>query len=399
MKQLTIWLILLSFSSILLAGCWDREELNEISLITGMAIDKGKNAKYRLSLEGVNAAELNPQTRGQGTPSIVFGLEGNTIAELAHKTNIGFSRKAIFSHMRTVVISDQIAGAGTLEFLDFMERDREIRNDFNIVIATDCQAVDVLRILYPLQKISTAKIHIQMGTLLKDWGGDPNIRLREFVNAIVSKGRQPVAAVVSIRGSKEKGASADNMQKPTPDAIVEVKGLAVFKGEKMSGILPLQFSRVYLWTQDQLRQTSISVPCQKNKFLNMRVYNSNTNVEVTTEKGKPVIKVGIKVETRLDGSHCLDDIEKVETTMKFETLTADYIRKEVASAISTIQKKYKADIFGFGEKMHISDPKYFNKVKEHWDEEFARAQVKVQVIAKLRRTGLNTNSFLQQMKK
>ncbi|WP_134682781.1 Ger(x)C family spore germination protein [Brevibacillus migulae] len=399
MKQLTIWLILLSFSSITLAGCWDREELNEISLISGMAIDKGKNAKYRLSLEGVNAAELNPKTRSQGTPTVVYSIEGNSISELAHKTNIGLSRKAVFSHMRTVVISEQIARAGMLEFLDFMERDREIRNDFNIIVATECQAVDVLRMLYPLQRISTAKIHVQLDTLTKDWGGDPNIRLKDFVNAIVSKGREPVAAVVRIRGSKEKGASVDNIQKPTPDGLVEVIGFAVFKGEKMLGILPVHYSRVYLWTQDKLRRTSLTIPCQKNAYLNMRVYNSNTNVEVAYENGKPVIKVGIKVETRLDGSECEDPLEKVETTMKYETLTADYIRKEVASAIATIQKKYKADVFGFGEKMHIYAPKYYNKVKNQWDKEFARAQVKVQVIAKLRRTGLNTNSFLQQMKK
>ena len=48
-----------------------------------MAIDKGKNEKYKLTIEAINATELNDKTAGGNSPSVVYSLEGNTVEELA----------------------------------------------------------------------------------------------------------------------------------------------------------------------------------------------------------------------------------------------------------------------------------------------------------------------------
>ena len=95
--------------TLLLTGCWDQRELSNITIVTGMAVDKGKKGKYKLTVEAINATELNDQTAGGNSPSVVYSLEGNTIAELAYKMNIGLSKNLIYSHMRVFVISKDIA--------------------------------------------------------------------------------------------------------------------------------------------------------------------------------------------------------------------------------------------------------------------------------------------------
>ena len=50
-----------------------------------MAVDKGKNGKYKLTIEAINATELNDQTAGGNSPSVVYSLEGDTIEELSSK--------------------------------------------------------------------------------------------------------------------------------------------------------------------------------------------------------------------------------------------------------------------------------------------------------------------------
>ena len=42
------------------------------------------------------------------SPSIVYSLEGNTVAELV-KMNIGISKSLVYSHMRVFVMSKDIA--------------------------------------------------------------------------------------------------------------------------------------------------------------------------------------------------------------------------------------------------------------------------------------------------
>lgn len=74
------WLnyLFLIFLIILLAGCWDRKELGDVSIVTGMAVDKGENAKYRLTVETTEAREVNYQTASGLAPSFVYSLEGDT---------------------------------------------------------------------------------------------------------------------------------------------------------------------------------------------------------------------------------------------------------------------------------------------------------------------------------
>ena len=71
------------------------------------------------------------------------------------------------------------------------------------------------------------------------------------------------------------------MKKAHPDAIVVIDSMALFKGEKLVGFLSVEDTRNYLWTQNQIENTSISVPCRDNQFAALRITDS-----VTTVKGR-----------------------------------------------------------------------------------------------------------------
>ena len=83
-------LLCLIAMTLLLTGCWDQRELSDITIITGMAIDKGEKGRYKLTIEGINATELNSKTAGGNSPSIVYSLEGDTIAELSQQNEYWF---------------------------------------------------------------------------------------------------------------------------------------------------------------------------------------------------------------------------------------------------------------------------------------------------------------------
>jgi spore germination protein KC len=137
------------FCGFVLVGCWDQQELADISLVTGIALDKGKKAKFDLTVEVINTKELTTKTQAGNAPSLAFTLEGNTVSELAQKMNVGVSKRLIYSHMRTLVIDEKVAREGILDFLDFLDRNREIRGDFNLLVSRGVKAADVLKITYP----------------------------------------------------------------------------------------------------------------------------------------------------------------------------------------------------------------------------------------------------------
>lgn len=392
MRRNLLGLIVLS---LLLTGCWDQRELSTIAIVTGMAVDKGKSGRFKLSVLGLNAAELNEQTAQGNSPTALYSLEGDTIAELGQKMNIAFSKNLIYSHMKVFVISKDIAKGGMLKFLDYLERNREIRDDFYVVLAKEGEAKDILNVINILQKDAALKLDSQLEQALKVWGLAPDVKLNNFIDAITSPGRQPVMVAVRVDGDAKKGASVDNMKKPEPEGIVIIDSLALFHDEKLSGFLSEEDTRNYLWTQNKIDQTTMSVPCEKKKYATVKVSDSVTRLKGKIQNGQPKIRVDISMESFLMGTDCGYPMDKPESYKKIEKHTEQFIQKSINKTIKTVQNDYGVDIFGFGEVVYRQDYKQFKKVKDQWDKAFQDAVVDVHVNVVLNNAGIRTKGVFE----
>lgn len=389
-------LILLATFLLFLSGCWDQNELNELSLVTGLGIDKGKEHKYLLTAEVLNPPSLDPDTLGAQTASIIYSLEGDSIAELTKKMNVGFTRKLIFSHLRTVIVSKELAKEGNLVFIDFFEADREIRNDFNLIIANNTTARNLLKITYPIQRVSSLKFNTQLATMIEEWGGAPEIRMKDYINALVSPGREPVLVNINLDGSPEKGDSMENMEEVDLHSIATINGLSIFNGMKYQGELPIKHTRNYLLLQNKLKKTSITAPCgDKDKVMTARIIGSNTDIAAKYQNDQPHFDIHIDLEGRIELIQCQADITKTATYLEIEEKYNKTFENEIKETIEILQEQYGLDIFGLGEHMERQDYKNFKKVRENWNEEFAKADINVNVNLKLRRAGLITNPVFE----
>jgi spore germination protein KC len=188
------------------------------------------------------------------------------------------------------------------------------------------------------------------------------------------------------------------MKQLTPPAIVELVGMSVFKGQKLLGYLSLDDTRNYLWTQNKLNLTDYSIPCGKNKFMTIRVFRSSSKTKASVQNGTPHFTIYINAETQLNEAQCKGDLNTIKTYDELEKKTEEFIENDVARTIKRTQKKYKVDIFGFGDYMKHGDYPYYKKVKAHWDQEFSRATFDVKATVTLRRSGIRTKGFLPEIK-
>jgi len=395
--------ILLPFLALLLflTGCWDREELDEIAIVAGIAVDKGEEKKYRMTVEVVNSAEFGKQSAQGNAPVNIYTLEGNSLSELSNKMNVGLTRKLVFSHTRVLYISEEVAREGIFGFLDFLDRSGQFRNDFSIVITSGYPASTFTKITYPVQKSPSLKLSTQIETLTDEWGGNPDVQLYDFITSLISKGINPVAGIISIRGDPEKGQSVENNKEIDPGALVLADGMAVFKGDKMVGKLSLNETRGYLWTKE-LRSTSLSIPCDsedanttnKNEFfLDVRVIRSKVNLESKYKNDRPKIKVKINAEAKIQGTQCPKDLTKIDVYSDQEKLVEKFVKAEISQLIKKVQKEYEVDIFGFGDALNRQDHNKYKEVENRWDEEFAKADLDVEVDLQLLRAGIKSKSF------
>ncbi|MGG3800949.1 Ger(x)C family spore germination protein [Metabacillus fastidiosus] len=377
-----------------LTACWDHKELNDIGIVSGIAVEKGETDKYRFTVEVINASELSKQGAQGNTPVISYSLEGNSISELTTKVMKGLMRSPDYSHTRVVVIDEEIAKEGLLEFLDFFERTGEIRNDFNIFVSKGVKASDVITVVDPVQKVPGIKMNTQAQNFFKEWGGDPNVRMTDFIRALTSKGRNPVAQAVTIEGNPAVGKSVENNKEVVPPANFVLDGLAVFKDDKLAGMMSVEDTRNYLWTQN-LKRTILTASCeQDNRYIDVHIVSSKTEKNVQYKNGRLYINLKIDGEAKLLGTQCSQDLKLIKTMSLYE----DYMNKEISKLIKgTIEKaqsEYHSDIFGFGEVLRRQDYKSFKKLQDEWDEIFTEAEVNIVSDLHLRRAGIRNRSSI-----
>jgi spore germination protein KC len=396
-KKIAVTLLI---SCLFLTGCWDNIELNDIAIVTGMGIDPGKDKKYRLTVGYVNPAQFSKQNPSQGAPVSSFSLEGNSLPEIAARMNIGVSRRLVFSHTRAIYINEDIAKEGVSAFLDSLERSGQFRNDFNILITQGHDAEKFTMINDPLEKVPSLKTQKQIKTIVEGWGGDPRVRLTDFINAIVSKGRSSVATKVIIKGNPEKGKNAESNMSVEPEANILLDGMGVFKHDKLLGFLTLEETRNFNWTQ-QLDHTMVSIPCRDNddddekekQYFDLVVTNNKPNLKTYYQGDTPQLKVNIYAEGRINSMQCPEDLTKLSIYEDMEEKSAKYIENVIMETIKKVQDDFGVDIFGFGEALHRQHYQKSKEVEDNWDEEFKRAEVEVTAKVAIRRSGIRNRGF------
>ncbi|MFC5450129.1 Ger(x)C family spore germination protein [Paenibacillus aestuarii] len=382
---------------ILLSGC-NTVEVNNLFVAFGMALDKGEHMKWKLSVQIINPSEMGKKSGGGSIPAIVYSQEGNTVEELRRKLNVGLPRKVIYSHVRIFALNEEVAREGNLDFLDFLERDWELRDDFNMVLVTHGTALEAISTIIPGGISPSTKLFRQSGNLNHEWGGDPQVKMKDMIEAFSSEGRDPVMESVAVQGNAEAGSKDENLKSDNLRNNVILTGLGVFNKQKLVGHLNLDDTRNYLWTQDMIKNTVLSVPCQDNEHFDVNVYDSGTKIKAFYDGGKPHVIVQIFINGNLDGMSCKADLSEPQTYLKLEQLAGQQLQASLEHTMNKVQDEFGADIFGFGEDLYRQDTAAFKKVRNNWNEAFKRAELRADVAVHLRRTGLKMKSYKDEFK-
>jgi spore germination protein KC len=384
----------------LLGGCWNHRELNQLAIALGLGIDKVGD-KYRLSVQVVDPEQVAAKKGGaaaERTPVILYSVTADSVFEAVRKMTIASPRQIYPAHLRILVFGESAARDGIGKILDAISRNWEFRTDFFIIVAKGTTAFDIMDSLTQLEKIPAMKLFSSLRTSDKIWGPTTSVTLDKLVTQLITKGKEPVLTGIQSFGDRSKGGTLENVKRTKPAERLRYGGLAVFKRDKLIGWLNQRDSLGYAYVNDIIRSTPNRVPCSKGRNIMLDVIRSKTKMKGDVVNGKPRIKVMVRQEANVEEVHCKIDLMKPETISELEKKANQHVKALIEHAVKTVQKKYKADIFGFGEEIHRSDPKAWKKLKDNWDAKFAQLPVTVEVDTKIRRLGTVGNPLIKEIK-
>lgn len=401
MKKKSACLLLILTLVLLLTGCWNRRELNELAIVVGLGIDK-QGDRFRVSVQVVDPGAVSSSKGGsQGAPATLYTVEADTIFEAIRKITTISPRKMYFSHLRICVIGESVATEGMAKTLDFLSRDPQLRSDFYLVVTKDNSAEDTLKMMTPLDKIPANNLFSSLESSEENWSPSMTVTLDELIAALTSEGRQPVLTGLRIVGNKEMGESSSNIEMIDPHARLKYSGLAVFRKDKLIGWLNETESRGYNFILGKVQSSVGFVACPGGGKVVNEIIRTQTSMKGSVNRKEPQIHIKVRVEANVGEVECNSlDLTKPSTIYEIEKRAEEKIEEIMQSTVRKAQKMYKADIFGFGEAIHRADPKAWNTLKKNWDlEHFADLPVHIKVDFRIRRLGTVGSSFMQDLKK
>lgn len=134
-RKAVVCIILLAMI-VLLGGCWDKVEIDELSIVTATAIDKHDDGQVEISLEIFIPKSLSGSSQGGGggaesgggQTTMVVSHKGKNMADALSKLEAELPRRIFWGSCKVFIFGTAAAKDGIQHYLDFLLRHPQPRN-------------------------------------------------------------------------------------------------------------------------------------------------------------------------------------------------------------------------------------------------------------------------------
>lgn len=378
MVRRIVHLIGIIFISLLLTGCWDKREINELAIATAISIDK-KDDEYHVAAQVVLPTELSMKGGMGSSPVTLYEASGKSVNEAIRKLTQVSPRIIYLGHLRVVVISEELAKEGIATAVDFLSRGWELRSDFYMIVSKGRDAKEILNVQTSLEQIPSNELYNILHTSEANYSSTVAVNFFELKTNLERDGKEGVLTGVEILGDPKKGSSKQNVEMIIPDAKIKFKELAVFKKDKLVGWLDEQESRGFNEATNQVKSTIGLVSCPDGGEVSIHTKKYNSKIKSKKTSNNPEIEIKVNIVANLGEVSCDIDLTKEKTIEMLQKEYEKVVKNDIQETIKVVQQKYQSDIFGFGAAIYKSNPQQWKKVKDNWDEIFAELPVSVEV--------------------
>lgn len=377
MRRIISFILIILFCT-LLSGCWNYKGLDDIDIVTGLAVDKDQSTgMYQITIE-----ILDTQTSGkEGEISAKYiYAEGETIFDAIRNSKRRLINKLYGGNMQTLIISKEIVEKeGVSIIIEELLRDGEPRETMSVVISQEDTAKAILLTDGLDSNIISHEIHEMVKEDNKVTASTINTQLYQAYNSIKGEGKALVLPAVHLINNIDK-------------KVVEGNGIALFKNDYLQGFLSPRDTMYYLFIVDKIKNGVISFPIENSEeSVSMEIKGSKTDTKVSFNQNTLYIDVSVRVELNIMEVKSQLDILNSYERDKLEALTEEYLEERITELFKKVQSQNKIDIFGLGDLLYKKDPDLWRKLEVNWDELFQDASIEVKVQTDIISSGVLKN--------
>lgn len=341
MKKTIIILCLL-----LLTGCNDYVEINDLGIVTGMAIDYVDNEYELTSQLIVNEKE---------SKVAVYTTKGKTIEEAIAKTSKLLNKEYYISFIKILIVTDNLLTSNE-NYYDYFLRESKSKMNFYVYQADSNIAKEILNI-YKKEDGSSLFVDKMMTFNTQLFSSSVPLEFITLVYNSLEPGINPVYPTIGIK-------------KNNNEKIISLNNIVSYNKKKEKIELNEIESIMYNMITNNTKDTILSINCD-NELFTMNIEESNSKFKWENDK----FKIELEMIGKINDYNCSYDITKKESLEKLKNLSTTYITNQIDNLINKAKEK-RNDFIGIGNFIYRRDKKYRNKnIINNWDYEFNNIEV------------------------
>lgn len=373
----------------LLTGCWNYTELNEIAITTGLAIDK-LDDKYIITALISNAKSSEGSSKeGDSQITTVDGV-GRTITEAFQNIELKIPKLLYLRHIGVMVIGDTLAKDGIKDILDYLVRDPNSPNRFNLILSKNTQAGNVLKIISTLESFPSQNITLMLKNTATIQGSAIEISYIDLIKSYLEEGKDIMLPSIEIVGNIEEGKSEENTKKSEPDTYIKLSTTALFENDKLKTYTTEEDSIGINIINGSIEQMSMYTKCDGNKYIASNINSIDTKKEITKDLN---VKINVDASGYITEVPCKIDLTKEKNINDIQKQIEEEIKKMLENSIK-LAADSSSDVFGFGNMYYKKYNDNWKKYKDEWNNKyFKKLKYDIKVNVNLKTKGSSNKTI------
>ncbi|PWW07133.1 spore germination protein KC [Paenibacillus cellulosilyticus] len=369
---------------VMLTGCWDRNELNDLALVTALALDVGEDNQIDTTIQfllprsqsGVGGTGGGGGGSGTSRDTAVRHAQGSNIADALSKLQRRLPRKLFWGQCKIFIFGQGVAKKGVQESVDFLTRHPQPR-ERSYVFVSDGRAADTLELFPPLER-SSAEVLRE----LSDMNIGFKLTLEQLSIKLISDSKAFAIPYIHIL---QKSKSAEPQQ-----TIPYIYGTAIMKGDRMIGAMSEKVMRGMMWINNEVGEYTVSFGMKGSSdgLISLKPITAKIKLVPSISGDKWKMKVKAHVEGDMVQNETAYNPAQPTVLVEMDKAFEEAVRKRIELCLNQAQHQFNADIFDFAGVYHRKFPKLWEREKQNWDQRFPQVEVETEITAHIARSGL-----------
>ena len=349
-------IILILLIPLFLGGCYDYNQLDDLAIISGIAIDY-KDQQFEVTFEIISTKKEGETSASNST--YLVSSKGENLVYAFTKAANQMDKIPYFEHVEIIIFSENIARYHLKDCVDYLIRSERLRNEFYATIAWG-DAKDLISASSKEHPIVSSFLVQLLEYNLETYNSAYYTPFTKTLNSILSEGEDAMLPIFQVH-----------------DKEIELMGLGAFRDyELVTSFNVEETSIINMLNKFNVESIHFKMTCDDDHDIVIADYKSDFKIEPRKDR----IIVNGTINARISENNCQYDLKDSDTYTKLEKEFTEVIEKKIDQVLKKLQDS-QSNLLKIGKS-------YYNKYRIKDFFKWTKQDISYDIDLKINKKGL-----------